>query len=61
MTNAEIIQRLREVPNRAEVARRTNLRPMYLARVAWGLIKNPGATQMDTLREYFEKQDGPLQ
>jgi hypothetical protein len=30
---------------------------MYLARVAWGVIKNPGSQQMDKLRNYFLAQD----
>lgn len=52
----EIRRRLNET-NRAAVARETGLPYMYLARVAWGKIKNPGSRQIDILRAYFLSQD----
>ena len=52
MTKDEVIRRLGQ-ENRAEIARATGLRYMYLSRLAWGKIKNPGSDQVDTLRSYF--------
>jgi hypothetical protein len=52
----EIRRRLNET-NRAAVSRDTGLPYMYLARVAWGKIKNPGSQQMDKLRTYFLARD----
>ena len=46
MTKDEVIQRLSR-ENRAEIARATGLRYMYLSRIAWGQIKNPGSDQID--------------
>lgn len=56
MTRDEVIQRLSSV-NRAEVARATGIRYMYLSRLAWGKIKNPGSSQIDVLRNYFISRD----
>lgn len=53
MTRDEVIQRLSQ-ENRAAVSRATGLRYMYLSRLAWGKIKNPGSGQIDKLRAYFE-------
>lgn len=61
MTKDEVIQRLSR-ENRAEIARATGLRYMYLSRIAWGQIKNPGSDQIDILRTYFEgRQQAPQQ
>lgn len=56
MTVDEIRRRLSQT-NRAQVARDTGLPYMYLARVAWGKIKNPGTRQTDILRAHFLAQD----
>lgn len=57
MTRDEVIQRLATAKNRAEVSRATGLHYVYLSKVAWGKIKNPGSAQVDRLRDYFAQQD----
>jgi hypothetical protein len=52
----EVIERLKTAPNRQAVADATGLKYMYLSRLAWGEIKEPGATKLDKLREYFKGQ-----
>lgn len=56
MTKDEVISYLANSPNRADIARGTGLRYQYLCRLAWGHIKNPGADQIDKLREFAQRQ-----
>lgn len=53
---SEVIERLKVAPNRQAVADATGLKYMYLSRLAWGDIKEPGATKLEKLRDYFAKQ-----
>ena len=53
----QVIQRLKTAPNRQAIANATGLKYMYLSRLAWGEIKDPGASKLERLRDYFLKQD----
>ena len=53
METPEIIELLKQA-NRREVADATGLPYMYLSRLAWGVIKNPGSRQVDALRAHFQ-------
>jgi hypothetical protein len=53
MDTHQVIERLATCPNRAEVGRKTGLGYTYLCRLVRGDIKDPGASKIDTLREYF--------
>lgn len=57
MTREEVIRRLREAPNRADIARATGIRYGYLAKLVYEDIKNPGSEQMDKLRSHFLSLD----
>lgn len=54
MTGSEVIQKLKQAPNRRVVAADTKLPYGYLCKVVSGDIKNPGSKQMDVLRRYFQ-------
>lgn len=63
MDTQQIIQRLAST-NRAVVSRETGIGYTYLNRLVWGHIKDPGASKIDRLRQYFEarpQQQGPTQ
>jgi hypothetical protein len=59
VTTNEVIQRLKLDPNRAAVARETGLREMYLYRLASGRIKDPGASKIERLRDYYVQREAP--
>lgn len=54
MTKEEAIAKLREM-NRAEVSRETKLDYMWLSRLIRGKIKDPRAKNLDTLRDYLQR------
>lgn len=56
MTKDEVIQRLSKC-NRAQVARDTGLKYMWLARLEWGKMKDPGSSKFDALRSYLISRD----
>lgn len=56
MTKDEVIQRLAQC-NRAQVARDTGLRYMWLCELAWGTMKDPGSSKLDKLRSYLTSHD----
>jgi hypothetical protein len=56
MTSAEVIERLKTAPNRQRVAEATGIQYGYLSKLVYGLIKNPGSAQIDTLRDYFQRE-----
>jgi hypothetical protein len=58
MDTQQIIARL-STTNRAVVSRETGIGYTYLNRLVWGHIKDPGASKIDKLRQYFESK--PLQ
>jgi hypothetical protein len=58
MDTPQIIQRL-TASNRADVSRATGIGYTYLSRLVWGHIKDPGASKIDKLRDYFSRQDTP--
>ncbi len=51
----QVIERLKQ-SNRAAVSRETKIDYMYLSRLVWGKIPNPGSQKIDVLRSYFEQQ-----
>lgn len=55
MDTQQIIERLANC-NRAVVSRETGIGYTYLNRLVWGHIKDPGASKIDKLRDYFEQQ-----
>lgn len=55
MNSAEVIQKVREVPNRKALSRESGVSYDYLCRLAQGRIKDPGASKVDKLRAYFLK------
>lgn len=57
MTKDQVISSLASHPNRAEVARATGIRYMYLSKLVWGHFKNPGTDQIDKLRDYFSQHE----
>lgn len=54
MNTEQVIDRLR-ASKRADVAKATGLKYMWLSRVAWGHIKTPGSQKIDLLRDYFSQ------
>lgn len=52
-----IIQRLRDDPNRKQVARDTGLPYSSLCKLVYGITKNPGSSTIDTLRHYYQRGD----
>lgn len=61
MTKDDVISYVASYPNRADIARGTGLRYQYLCRLAWGHIKNPGADQVDKLRDFATRHPMPEQ
>jgi transcriptional regulator with XRE-family HTH domain len=57
MTSDEVIKKVRDAENRPALARATGLSYNYLSRLAQGLIKEPGASKIDVLRDYFERSE----
>jgi predicted transcriptional regulator len=55
MTSDEVIQKVKAVPNRRELARQTGLPYDYLCRLAGGRIQDPGSSKIDLLREHFQR------
>ncbi len=55
MDTQQVIERL-AATNRAVVSRETGIGYTYLSRLVWGHIKDPGASKIDALRQYFERQ-----
>lgn len=58
MTHDQLIDTLAK-SKRTKVAKATGFSVMYLYKVEKGLIKDPGFTRMDKLREVLKR--GPLQ
>lgn len=55
MTSDEVIRRVKETPNRKQLARDTGLPYDYLCRLAKDRIRDPGSSKIDLLREHFER------
>jgi len=66
MTKEEVIQRLKKEPNRAQLARDLELKRkrgqpkinyLYISRLVYDEIKDPGSARIDRLREYYTSLD----
>jgi hypothetical protein len=56
----DVIQKLRDAPNKAQIARDTGIRYSYFCKLLYGKktkrIQKPSAEKIDALRDYFAKQ-----
>jgi transcriptional regulator with XRE-family HTH domain len=65
MTKVEVIEKLKHlrkegIATRAQVARETGLKEMWLYALETGRMKDPGSTKFDTLRHYLLSLDVKL-